>query len=286
MKRSFAAAAASAAGISFASGQRMVMFFSQTGSASWIGVLTASVVFGIVCGAVRLAASQTGAEGAGGICLRGMGMWAGRLFWLLWAAILCSAAVMMTAALGRLSELALPVRNAKWMGVLLSVATALILCQKGMRGFYGICPWTLTVCLLYLTALTLDPREAPVRMHYETVSVLSGSVGAAVLLGMLCGALSGCIAGAVCVSGEEFSPVHLALGCGSVMLLMLAAADAAILSGGEKLLSQPLPYVILAARWGKAGFYASVLSEGLASLTTLSAALAGLAGAFGRGRES
>ena len=262
------------------------MFFSQTGSASWIGVLTASVVFGIVCGAVRMGMDQTGAEDPGGVCVRGMGRRAGRLLGFLHVVILCAAAVMMISALGRLSELVLPVRNAKPMGMLFSVSLALILCMKGMRGFFCVCPWTLTVCLLYLTALTLDPREAPVRMHYETVSVLSGSVGAAVLLGMLCGALSGCIAGAVCVSGEEFSPVHLALGCGSVMLLMLAAADAAILSGGEKLLSQPLPYVILAARWGKAGFYASVLSEGLASLTTLSAALGGLAGAFGRGRES
>lgn len=262
------------------------MFFSQTGRASWIGVLTASAFFGIVCGAVHLAASQTGAEGAGGICLRGMGMRAGRLFWLFWAAILCSAAVMMTAALGRLSELALPVRNAKWMGVLLSVATALILCLKGMRGFYGICPWTLIVCFLYLIALAVDPREAPVRMHYETVPMLSGSVGAAVVLGILCGALSGCIAGSVCIAGKESGPVRLAAGCGLVMLMMLTAANAAILSGGDKLLAQPLPYVILAARWGKAGFYASVLTEGLAALTTLSAALGALAGAFGTVRKS
>ncbi len=281
MKRSFAAAA-SAAGISFASGQRMIMFFSQTGRASWIGVLTASAFFGIVCGAVRLAASQTGAESAGGICL----LQVGRLFWFLWAAILCSAAVMMTAALGRLSELALPVRNAKWMGVLLSVATAMILCLKGMRGFYVICPWTLIVCFLYLIALAVDPREAPVRMHYETVPMLSGSVGAAVVLGMLCGALSGCIAGAVCIAGKESGPVRLAAGCGLVMLMMLTAANTAILSGGDKLLAQPLPYVILAARWGKAGFYASVLTEGLAALTTLSAALGALAGAFGTVRKS
>ena len=66
--------------------------------------------------------------------------------------------------------------------------------------------------------------------------------------------------------------------------MLLLCANAALSRGGEALLAQALPTVILAARGGTAGFYLSAGFAWLCALTTLTAALAALADRLRDGR--
>lgn len=268
-------AVAAAAGVSLASGRQMVVFFAQTQGASWIGVLTASVLFGALCGLVARAAAQTGSRSFVDVCARTLsGRW-GMAVGMLYGLILVLAAAAMLAESGRLAELALPLHKAYWMGVVLSLGLASALCIRGMRGWGAA---SLALWGAFYVALALDPR--PVRIHgdYETELRLAGSVPAAVLLGALHAGMSGSVAAGSVASAGAKSPVRLALSSGGMMLVLLTVANAALLRGGERLFSQALPMVVLAARWGKVGFYGCILVKWMCAVATISAALGALTG--------
>lgn len=275
-------AVAAAAGVSLASGRQAVVFFAQMQGASWIGVLTASALFGALCGLVARAAAQTGSGSFVDVCARTLsGRW-GMAVGMLYGLIMALAAAAMLAESGRLAELALPLHNAYWMGVVLSLGLASALCIRGMRGWGAA---SLALCGMFYAALALDLRPVRIYGNYETELRLSGSVLAAMLMGALHAALSGSMAAGSAASGGARSPVRLALSSGAMMLAVLAAANAALLRGGEKLLSQALPTVVLAARWGKAGFYGCILVKWMCAVATLSAALGALTGRNPKERE-
>ena len=283
-----AATLAAAAGAGFSSGREIVFFFAQMGWASWIGVGFASAMYGALCGIICHFAKMTGGETLPGVYLRVLGARQGTVVCALYGLLMAVAAGVMIVTTGELAALALPLRNAFWMGALFSTGLALLLSMHGMRRMAALGAVTVILCAVFHIALALDPREVSIYHRYETVPELSGSVTAALLLSTLHAALSASLSGGAVAgfSGRTESPVRFTVRCGVGMLVLLVCANAAIMRGGERLLSQALPTVVLAARWGTFGYYASILTMWLCSLTTLCAALGAIAGQMNDGRSA
>lgn len=274
------AVVAAASGISFSSGRQIVLFFSQTGWCSWIGVCCSAALFGLLCaGACRLK-RETGERGFTGACTRAFGLRLGKTAGALYALLNLMMAASMLHTAGRAAMLLLPVRNARLTGVLSALAAALWINMHDMRRLPGMGFLTTALCVSFHICLALDPRPAPIIQSYVTRAELSGSVTAAVCLAALHGALGGAAAAGTVLRFADggMQPVRFGAECGALMLLALAAANGAVLSGGERLLSLALPTVVLAARWGKAGYFLCLTVMGLCAVATLSAAM-GMIGA-------
>lgn len=266
-------AVAATAGVCFASGRRLAMFFSQMKGASWLGVLTASMLFGALCGWLADTAAQADSRGFSQTCRRVLrGKWRKAVLGLYGALMLLVSAVML-AETGKLAELTLPVRHAYWIGLLAAMAMACTLCILKARGWNAV---TLALCGAFYAGLALDPRSVQIYGNYETELRLAGSVPAAVSLGALYAMLGASVAADRAASDGDVRPVKLAVCTGGLMLVLLTAANAALLKGGDRLLSQAFPMVVLAARWGKVGFYGCIAVKWMCAVATLSAALRAL----------
>lgn len=266
-------AVAATAGVCFASGRRLAMFFSQMKGASWLGVLTASALFGALCGWLADTAAQTAGRGFSETCRRAIhGKWRKAVLGLYAALMLLVCAVMLAEA-GKLAELTLSVRHAYWIGLLAAMAMACTLCILEARGWNAV---TLALCGIFYAGLALDPRSVQIYGNYETELRLAGSVPAAVSLGTLYAMLGASVAADRAASDGDVRPAKFAVCTGGLMLVLLTAANAALLKGGDRLLSQALPMVVLAARWGKVGFYGCIAVKWMCAVATLSAALRAL----------
>lgn len=264
-------AVSSAIGIGIVPDRAVVFFFSQMGRASWIGVFMASLLFGVLCAMAAWAASEMGSRSFDGVCRLLSGRWMAALYQL----FMLSVAAIMLAEAGKLAMLALPVRNAFWMGMTASLGLSAALCMRGMR-MWGIA--SIGLCAAFYLALGLDPRPVRFAVRYETVLALRDSVSAAMLLSVLYAALSASVAAGEAASGGVKSPLKLAAWAGGMMFLLLSVANTAFLRGGEKLLSQTLPTVVLSARWGKTGFYGCIFVKWMCILCTLNSAVRVLVG--------
>lgn len=280
-----AATVAATAGAGFSSGREVALFFSQMGWASWVGALFSAAMFGALCGLVCHFARQTGAHSFSGVYMRALeprqGVAVGAMHSLLMA---MTAGVMLTAC-GELAMLALPLHGAFAMGVLFALGAALLLNLRGMRALSAAGAGTLALLAAFFLALAIDPRETAPRLRCEVDAELRGSTAAAILMGTLHAALSASIAGGVIAAFAPAAGTPAAFGarCGALMLALLCAANAAVLRGGDELLAQALPTVLLAARWGTFGYYAAITAMALGSIVTLAAALGALIGQLGDG---
>ena len=274
-----AAAVSAAGGIGIASGRTVIFFFAQMGWASWFGILAASVLFGVLCGAVAAAASETGCGSFDGSCRILAGKWTAVIYNLL----MMFVAAVMLAESGKLAMLALPIRKAFWIGAVASLGLSSLLCIRGMQT-WGIA--AIFLCALFYVLMALDPRPVRFAARYETELMLRDSMGAALLLSMLHAAVSASAAAGSMISYTDESPWKPAWKAGGLMLLLLSAVNAAILRGGERLFSRPEPAVLLAARWGKAGYYGCILVKWMCTLATLNASLCALAGKTRKRRKS
>lgn len=282
------AAVAVTAGAGFSSGREVALFFSQMGWASWAGVLFASALFGALCGLIAHFARQTGVHSFSGVYLRALEPRQGMVVGAMHGLLMAMTAGVMLVACGELAMLALPFHNAFWMGVLFALAGALLLNLRGMRALPAAGAAALLLMAAFFLALAADPRDVTVHLNYEVDPELFGSTAAAILMGTLHAALNASIAGGViaCFSGETGQPAAFGARCGALMLAVLSAANAAMARGGEKLLAQALPMVVLAARWGTFGYYACIAVMALGSIATLSAAVGALIGQLDDGPRS
>ena len=264
------------------------MFFSQMGWASWIGIGCASAMFGLFCGIICRFARQTGAKTFAGVYMRVLDARQGAVVGAVHGLLMALTTGVMLTAVGELAALALPLYNAFWMGALFSTGVALLLNLRGMRAMGAAGLPVVAICGVFYAALALDPREIAVHLRYETVPELSGSVSAALLLATLHSALCASVGGGLTarMADEGGRPTRFGARCGILMMLLLSAVNAAMLRGGEKLLSQSLPTVLLAARWGKTGYYLSIIVMWLCSTMTLSAAIGALVGQIDSGRRN
>lgn len=267
------AAAAAASGVSFSSGQEIVLFFTQTGCCSWIGVCFSAVLFGALCAGMCKLGMETGARSFTAACVHAFGgrwgMAAGVLMNLLNIVIM----VFMLSTAGWFAMLSLPLHNAFLMGVPAVMAAALWINIRWRKRLPMVGYLTLALCVSFHICLALDPRPAPIVQSYETHASLSGSVTAAMCLAVLHGTLSAAAAAGTVVRFADcrIDPVRFGAKCGAAMMLALATANAAILCGGEKLLSLAMPMAVLAARWGKPGYYTCLAVMATGVVATLSA---------------
>lgn len=281
-QRALGAVLAAASGLGFASGRGVAVFYTQTGWASWLGIAAASAVFGCMCAAVCLMARQTGARTLSGAFLRLSGKWTRLLFGVFYGLLTALTAGWMVAAAGSAAALSLPFYNAWWLGAAASLMTALLLCMGEMRGMgdAGIC--SVCLCILFAVFLAIDPRPVRFYQKYVTVAELSGSVSAALKLAVLHGCACASIAsGSAAVFASETENIReFGIKVGTGMFVMLGSVNAAVMRGGKEMISQAMPIVVLAARWGKTGFYTCAALMWLTSTMTLAACIGAWIGGF------
>ncbi|MBR1820274.1 MAG: hypothetical protein IJ769_01485, partial [Clostridia bacterium] len=174
----------------------------------------------------------------------------------------------------------LPVRDGYLWGVALAAGLACLANLGGQRAL----PWLglllLAVGFAFYGGLALDPRPPRIYLRGEVELRLAGNFPAAALLSLCYAALNACVAGDVIArfSGGCTHAARLGALCGGLLGIVLLCGNAALERGGEMLLAQALPMVLLAARWGLAGFWLCAGFGFLCSVGTLAAALGGLRG--------
>ena len=275
--RAALAATAAAAGTGYASGRELVLFFSQTGWAGWLGIPFASAVFGLLMALACRCAARADTDSLA-LALR-------RLTGPRWAAIaaalhgtlLAMTALVMLFAAGETGALTLPVSNGFLWGALLALLIALLMNLSRLRSL----PWLgLAVALVGLAfygGLALDPRPVRVHVNGEVALALEGRWAAALLLALIYAAMNACLAAhAAARFSRGLRPGRVGAQCAALLCTLLTCACAAIGRGGRLLLGQALPSVILSARWGLTGFWLCAAFTFLCAVTTLAAALGGL----------
>ncbi len=277
---------AAVAGTGYASGREMVLFFAQLGRAAWVGIFVASALFGILAGVLCRWACRSTSDSVAGVIRRQLGRGAGRAAELLHALLMSTIAAVMLSTAGEMGALALPVRHGCLWGAALAMMIALSVNLGGLRAL----PWLglLTAALgaIFYAGLAIDLRPVRVYLREETALALRGSPWAAILLALLYASMNACLAGGVIVrfsSEDRLSPTRFAAQSGALLCALLLCANAAIARGGDPLLSQAMPVVILAARWGTAGFWLSAGFRFLCAAATLTAALGALLVQMGEG---
>ena len=270
------AVAAAIVGAGFASGREIVTFFSCTGWASWIGRVLACALIGALAAMLAEFARRTGARSFPGIYARAMNRACGDSVQVLHGVtMLLTASVMLTAG-GELGALTLPLHGAYPVSMAFTLLAALLLTRRRL-GALGCMGFLLVpaVCVYYFL-LAVDSNPAPVRALNDAGSMeMPGNVAAAGFLGVLYAALNAAMSGGVVASRmrPEIRPKRLGALVAVLLLVMLIPANAALLRAGEGVRRLALPGVVLAARWGSAGFYASALIMWMSVVSTLAAAL-------------
>ena len=279
---------AAVAGTGYASGRELVLFFAQTGRAQWIGIGFAPVVFGLLTALLCRCGAGMGANSIAVLCKRLMGKRMGAVAGWLHGLLLALTAVVMLCGAGEMGALALPVRYGWLWGAGIALLIALFVNLSGLRPL----PWlgliALTAGVMFYGALAMDPRSPRVWMEGAIQLALEDSWPASILLALAYGAMNAALASNVVLRfGQTARPWKVGLLCGSALLALLAVAAGAIARGGRLLLGQAMPTVILAARWGLAGFWICAAFSYICAVTTLAAVVGGLIddvrGGWGRG---
>lgn len=260
--RSALSVMAAISGVGLASGRELVLFFAQTKGAAWAGVLAACVLFGILTAfAVSMIGSCRWRGGLENAC---------EVLRLLLAALV--AAFMLTR-LGEVGALTLPLRHGYLFGAAFGLLIALIVSRAGLGWPLGLLI-TLGLAAFYCAA-ALDGRPAQINLRGATEFTLADSLPAALLLACGYAALNACAAGWGLMNTRQGTVRAAALGAkaAALMAAVLVPGCAALLRGGDMVLIQRMPWVVLSARWGLAGFWLCAGISALCSTATLSAAL-------------
>ena len=278
--RAALAVMAAVAGTGFASGRALALFFAQTGRAALPGAALAAAAFGLLAGVVARFALHMGAGGFASLCRRGMGRFARRAVGMLHGALTALVAAVSLFNAGRLGALTLPLRHGFAWGAALALLVAALVNQSGRRAAPLLGLVLCAAGAAFYLALAVDPRPPRVNLQGEAVLTLAGDLPAAALLALCHAALNASVAAdaAARFATGGVRPARLGALCGALMGAMLLSGCAALARGGDMLLGQALPTVLLAARWGLAGFWICAGFGFLCSASTLAASLAALAG--------
>ena len=250
-------AMAAVAGIGFATGQELVLFFGQLGRMKWLAALISAGLFAVIVYITAVFARKSGARSLPGMFQRVIGGRCGDAAGVLYGLLTALAAAMMLKTCGEIGALSLPVKNGYLCGMLMALLISVALAAGRMRALPMLGLVSAAAAVLFYGALFIDRRPVQVNMRVETVLRLDGSLWGAVGLGILHACLNGAVAGAAVagLSGISVRPVRAAAGSGGMMLVCLLSGCLALERGGEGIMGQTLPTVLLAARWGIAGFY-------------------------------
>ena len=270
------AVTAAIVGAGFASGREIVTFFSCTGWASWIGIAIACALIGALTAMLAEFVRRTGARSFPGIYARAMNRACGDSVQVLHGiTMLLTASVMLTAG-GELGALTLPLHNAYPVSMAGTLLLAVLLIRRRLQALSWMGMLLVPLVCIYYFCLAIDPAPAPVRaLNDAGMSEMPGNVAAAGFLGMLYAALNAAMSGGVTAAQTRpgTHPKRLGLLVALMLLAMLIPANAALLRAGVGVRRLALPGVVLAARWGSAGFYVSAFIMWMSVVTTLAAAL-------------
>ena len=251
-------------GAGFASGREIMHFFSRYGKWSWLLILlSASFTVYLI---IRVLKNDKHAF----VTDDKMSRLRNAVFMLL----LLSTGGAMVSAAGEVAAVTLPVHRARTTGAFLTLCFCAWAGSKSLRWLKGISAVLLpSLVLLQILALfipgsgTLRPglswREAP-----GAVFSAIGYSGTNVVLA----------AQIIKEEGKGKSSrgqARLAFGTGTVMALLLAAENGALLPHRSEMTNAALPTVLLMRNYGLAGFYLSAAVLYLAVITTLIAVLRG-----------
>ena len=262
-------------GAGFASGREIVGFFSGMGSASWLGVITASGgIAGLTYVLLRLsgrvrAHSFPALYGAlmGSSCRDAVALLHGLM-------CLVTASAMLSAG-SELGALAFPWRYARAAGFLLTLLPALAASVSGLRPLAMLGMLLAPLILIYYLCMGQN-------VSYP-VGFSPRLLPASLAMGCLYAAFNAALAGGtICLSAKDcsISAGRTAFLTGGMMFLLLSAANRTLLRAGDAVRQTAMPAVVLAAHWGASGYYISILVIWLSVLTTLCAMLHSLAAQF------
>lgn len=267
-------------GAGFASGREIQQFFARFGPCGLLFALACAAQIAFLSRAMMIACQRFHAYSLPHLCsavLPPAGARAGSiLFWIL----LCVTASTMLCAGGELFALVFPVRTAYAIGFALTLAWGVLGAVRSLRflgALGGLLMPLLTVLLLFL--LFLKPHS--LLSTHSTPPLWTGaliSLSYAPLNLALC-------AGVLCEAARTLSPrrirktvIVFSLAAGALLLL----GTTVLLRHQAQLRDATLPFVVLSARLGRAGFLSSAVALYLAVLSTLTALLRALYASFER----
>ena len=282
--RAALAVMASVSGVGFASGQEIALFFSQLGPAAWPGMILASLLFTLLLRGFMSFSRKTGADSLPGVFRRMYGPASARMIIALYGFLTALVSIMMLKTCGEIGALTLPVKHGYLTGMLAALLSAIVICTGRTCCLPALGLLAVISTALLYALLALDPRPADIHIRTETVLRLSGSVKAAMALAMLHASLNVSVASdaAAAFSGGNANPGKASRIAGRMMLACLLLGHTALLRGGSALYAQALPNVLLASRWGAAGFWISAGHMYLLSVCSLSASLGALIALIGK----
>lgn len=273
MRRSVNMAAALSAvaamvGAGFASGREIVVFFSGQGGPSWLGVALACAGAGFLTGAIASLARRTGKRDLPGVFAQMMGRGSGIAMQAVYTMllILCSAAMLSTGA--TLGALTFPVHGAFLLGTGITLIASLLMMRRGALPVAGMA--LIVLMAAWYFALGAGQDSSGIRA--------GGSIGISAASGLIYAAFNATIAaGVVCLNaGEGANPRRIGLYTGLFLAAMLIPANWALLRADVDTRQMALPSVVMAHKWGVAGYYLSICALFAAVATTLSAVLSAL----------
>ena len=246
-------------GAGFASGREIMRFFSQYGAFSWALVGFAALVTAWMLRRMLAMGGVHSRLEKGLLLLFSLAVGGG-----------------MTAAAGELWALTVPLRYARTMGSVITLALCLWLAGGSLRGMAWLgrvlLPFLLAVLVLCLRVPGVSPRR-DVPMGEALLAVVS-------VMGY-CGLNGMTAAGVIGGARPQREQNGISLAVGLLTALLLGLGNAALLPHAGALWDAPLPTVSLLRAYGKAGYYLSAAVLYLAASTTLIAVLRGLLTLYG-----
>ena len=273
--RAALAALAAASGVGLASGRELVLFFAQMKDCAWAGVAAASALYGLLVGGAAAFAARVSRESPLARACEALR--------LLLAALVSA---FMLYRLGRVGALTLPLRHGYVFGAGFGLLAALALNLPSDRGQARLGLVVAVYAGGFFLANALDPR--PVTLHRaEAVEfALQKNLWAALALAAPYAAINACAAhwrlGRMGVR-MSISPASLGVKSALLCAALLSPAVWALLRAGDEAMAQPMPGVVLSARWGLAGFWLCAGLCALCAAATLSAALGLMLNRLNRG---
>ena len=256
---------AAASGVGLASGREMAIFFGQFKSAAWAGILAAAALYGLLTGLLTARPLSCPPEPRRlALAFQGLNLTLAAL----------TAAVMLSS-LGRVGALTLPLRHSYAFGALFGLLAAFGLSRLSESGLAALGALVSLYAGGFYIACAADPRPVTLHVRGAVDYTLAGCLPAALLLGMLYAALNACAArwGVRDRGAGPVRPLGLALKSAALLAALLSCALLALRRGGDAAMAQPLPWVILSARWGLPGFWLCALLKALCAAATLACAL-------------
>ena len=271
--RSALAIVAAIVGAGFASGREVMTFFSEMGAASWLGVGVACALVGGITAMLAQLGARTEAKSFPGLFGALMGQACEDAMHMSHGLLMAILASVMLAAGGELGALTLPVGGARYIGMGFTLACGLWAARGGMLARLGGAVFPLI--LAFFAALAADGRPVDASVYAQRAYEIQASAPLALLLGAVYAALNLSLAGGVVLLNRA-EPKKVGLYTALLLAALLIPANAALLRHREELQFVAMPSVILAARWGTAGFYLCALCMELAVVSTMAASIASL----------